>query len=884
MGILNSLGNRIATLFQHDRVRAEMEEELRSHIEHRADDLERSGLDRGTAERRARIEFGGREKYKEEIHRAAGGSMAEDFVKDMRYGLRMLRKSPGFTLTAMVTLALGIGANAVVFSLLNSLVLRPVNVPGGRDTYQIEQGKERYPSISYLNYVDLRDRTTAFEGIAAYQIDKAGLDTNGTPNSAWIYEASGNYFDVLHVQPFLGRFFHAADEHGFNSVPFIVLSYAYWQSHFQGDRSVIGRAVRVNKFGYTIAGVAPPGIRGTELFYSPDFWVPLVNQEQIDGANNLTQRGNNNFWVVGRVKPGVTVAQATADLNTIAGTLAKTYPKDDEGLEFALAHPGMAGDTLGGPVHAFVTALVLFAGMILLAACANLGSLFSARAADRWREVALRLALGSSRGRILRQLLTEAVLVSLGGAALGIAGSVTLLHELSAWQPIPDIPIGLPVNPDASTYIVALLLALLSGLLFGLVPVRQVMRANPYQGIKAGTTGQPGMRRLSLRDVLLALQIALCAVLVTSSLVAVRGMVRSLHSSFGFDPHNAMQVNTDPTMSGYRDDQLPVMQRRLVDAIAAIPGVTAVGYVDRVPLNIGWSDSFVYSDNTTDFRPSNQVADAIQYKVSPGYFEAAGTAVRSGRTFSWNDGKDAPKVAVVNREFARKVFGSEQNAMGRFFKIWEGTRFEVVGIVEDGKYKTLSEDPQPAMFLPILQSPSGDTWLLVRSNRGPQELGPALERTLNGLGTGLPFTISTWDRELGTALFAARAASLALGVLGGLGAMLAITGIFGLGAYTVSKRMRELGIRIALGAQRKQVLRAALGGVFRLLVIGSVVGLALGLAATKLLSFIVYQATPRDPVVLAGVVLTMFVLGLLAAWIPAVRALRADPLILLREE
>jgi len=278
------------------------------------------------------------------------------------------------------------------------------------------------------------------------------------------------------------------------------------------------------------------------------------------------------------------------------------------------------------------------------------------------------------------------------------------------------------------------------------------------------------------------------------------------------------------------------------------------------------------------------VADAMQYNVSPGYFQAAATAVRAGRTFTWDDGKDAPRVGVVNREFARKVFGSEQNALGHFFKIWGGTRVEVVGIVEDGKYKTLSEDPQAAMFLSILQSPSDHTWLLVRSNRGPQELGPALERTLNGLNTGLPFLISTWDRELGSALFAARAASLALGVLGGLGAMLAVTGIFGLGAYTVSKRLRELGIRIALGAQRKQVLRAALGRVFRLLVIGSAAGLLLGLAATKLLSFIVYQATPRDPVVLAGVVATMLLLGLLATWIPARRALSVDPLILLREE
>ena len=882
--MLSDLFIRIRSLFLRGAVEGELDEELRFHLEHQVEKYIRSGLTREEAVRRTRVEFGGLDQVKEHCREARGVMFVETLAQDVRYGLRMLRKSPGFTVVAIVTLALGIGANAVVFSLLNALVLRPINVPGGKDIYQIEEGKERQPSQSYPNFLDIRDRSKAFDGVAAYEMERAGLDTNGTPDPIWIYETSGNYFDMLRVQPFLGRFFHLSDEHGFNSSPYIVLSYGYWQSHFQGDRGVVGRVVRLNKHVYTIAGVAPAGFRGTELFYSPDVFAPIIDQEQIEGYNALTERGNNTTWLVGRLKPGVTVAQAKADLDSIGAALSKAYPKDDADMVFFLGHPGLVGDMLGGPVHAFVAGLMLLAGLILLAACANLGSLFSARAADRWREVALRLALGSSRGRILRQLLTEAVLVSLGGAAVGIAGSIALLRALSAWQPIPDIPINLPVEPDAMTYGFAVLLALLSGLMFGLVPVRQVMKANPYQGIKTGTNAVAGMRRLSLRDILLALQIAVCAVLVTSSLVAVRGMVRSLHSSFGFDPHNAMQVDTDLSMSGYSGDQMPVVQRRLLDAVSGIPGVTAAGIANRVPLNLGWTGSPVYQDSTTDYRPSNKAADAIQYSVSPGYFEAAKTALLAGRTITWDDSKDATRVGVVNREFARKVFGSEQNAIGRFFKVGDGTRVEVVGIVEDGKYKTLSEDPQPAMFLSLLQSPSKHTCLLVRSSRGPEDLGPALHRTLNGLNTGLPFTISTWDRELGTALFAARAASLALGVLGSLGAMLAVTGIFGLGAYTVSKRLREFGIRIALGAQRKEVLAAALGRVFRLLTFGSAAGLLLGLAATKLLSFIVYQATPYDPLVLAGVVLTMLLLGLLAAWIPAQRALRADPLILLREE
>ncbi|HKF49670.1 MAG TPA: ABC transporter permease [Terracidiphilus sp.] len=884
MSVRSRVGTWWRAIFRGNELNRQVTEELEFHIESRARDLVNNGVPREEAVRRARAEMGSVAAARENSRAAWGTRMWDDLRADVRFGLRALKSSPGFTLVALGTLAMAIGANAIVFSVLNSLVLRSLNVPEGGRVYQVEVGKGKEPSQSYLDYLDIRDRNTAFEGTALYAIDKDGLDTNGTPEPGWEIQASGNYFDVLRVQPALGRFFHATDEHGFDAAPVMVLSYAYWQNHFGSDPAVVGRVVRVNKQAFTIVGVAPKGFVGIESFFSPDFWVPVVNLELLEGSKQLHERGSRGLWIIGRLKPGLTSAQAEADLQPVAAYLSKTYPKDDDGITFALGKPGLVGDLLGGPVKMFTAALMLLAGLILLAACANLGSLFAARASDRWREVALRLALGSTRTRILRQLLTEAVMVALGGAALGIAGAVTLLRLLSAWQPVPDIPINIPVYPDTRTYVVALGLALVSGLLFGLVPVRQVMKANPYQGIKTGAAGTGAMKRFTLRDVLLALQIAMCAVLVTASLVSVRGMVRSLHANFGFNPQNAMQVNTDLSMSGYKGDQIPVMQRKLMEAIQRIPGVTAVGFIDHVPLNIGWNDTFIYKDSTTDYKPTTRVADAMQFGASPGYFEAAQTAVLAGRSITWDDTKNKDFAAVVNQQFARVVFGSEQNAVGKWFKIWGGRRVQVVGICEDGKYKTLSEDPQPAIYLSVLQDPTDDTYFIVRSNRGPQDLAPALERTLYGLNTGLPFTFSTWDRELGTALFAARAASLALGVLGGLGAMLAVTGIFGLGAYAVSKRMRELGIRVALGAQPAQVLTAALKRVFVLLAIGSAAGLALGLAATKLLGFIVYQASPRDPLVLAGVVAAMALLGIMAAWIPAMRALRADPLILLRVE
>jgi predicted permease len=700
----------------------------------------------------------------------------------------------------------------------------------------------------------------------------------------WPYLISANYFDALGIQPYLGRFIHGSEEHGKNSVPFIVLSYDYWRAHFNSDRNIVGRVVQINKHPFTIVGVAPPGFRGTELFFAADMWAPLVNLPQLGGWDPINSRGSHFTWVMGHLKPGVTPAAATSDLNTVAASLAKSYPKEDEGLKFTLARPGLVGDTLGGPARAFMAGLMLLAGLILLAACANLGSLFAARTADRSREIAVRMALGSRRKLILRQLFTEALLVSLAGGACGIAGAVVILRVLSTWRPIPGIPINVPVNPDAKTYIVALLLALISGILFALVPVRQVLRADPWQIIRSGASAMHGLRRVTVRDVLLALQIAICAVLVTASLVAVRGLARSLESNYGIQPHGAVLARTNLHMGGYEGDQRIQMQRKMIEAAAAIPGVTAAGYADRLPLTIGGNDSSVFADTTTDFRPANSVADAQQFDVSPDYFRAAGTGFLAGRTFTLNDDSKAPMVAVVNREFARKVLGGVDKAVGGHFKLWSGTRVEVVGVVEDGKYETLTEDRQPAMFFSFLQQPAPEVWIIARSERDPEEISSALQTRLRGLDVSLPIEITTWTSELDSALFAARVSTVALGVLGLLGAMLAITGIFGMASYLVSKRLREFGIRVALGADQRQVLSAALGRAFRLLAIGSAAGMVLGLLATRVLSYIVYQATPKDPIVLGGVVLTMLAVGMVAAWIPARHALAVDPMILLREE
>jgi len=803
---------------------------------------------------------------------------------DLRYGLRTLEKNPGFTALAVVTLAMAIGANAVVFSALNGLILRPLNVPHPESLFQV--GGPNDPSHSYPDYLDLHDRNRSFDGLAAYTFSSAGLDTGKNPSRAWVSEVSGNYFDVLGIQPYLGRVIHATDEQGPNSAPYIVLTYAYWHSHFQDDRGVVGRAVQLNKHPFTILGVTPPGFRGTILFFWPDFFVPMVNQEQVDGWNGLNDRGNR--WVgsiVGHLKAGVTPEQAIADLNSVGSYLEKAYPKEDSKIRFLVAREGLPGVAFRRGIEAFLAGLLLLAGLILLAACANLGSLFAARAADRSREVALRLALGAGPARILRQLLVEALLISVMGGSVGLWGSVMVLHGLMVWQPFPQFPFNMPVNPDASVYATALLLSLASGLLFGAVPLKQILRTDAYQIIKSGTTSAVG-RQLTARDLLLGVQVAICAVLVTSSIVAVRGLMRSLHSDFGFEPRNAMLIDTDLNMAGYRDDAVPAMQKRMIDAMATIPEASAVALVSTPPLHAACcSRSNVFTNETTDLRPSAAAAGAEMFSISPEYFRAAGTALLAGRDVTWQDDKTAPRVAVVNQEFARRIFGSVTNAMGRYYRLPDGKRVQVVGIVEDGKYSVDLTDPlPPAMFFPLLQSPSTETFIVVRSTASPQQLAAAIRAKLRDLDSGLLSFIQPWNRAMDAALFPSRMAALSLGVLGMMGGVLSITGVFGMAAYSVSKRLRELGIRMALGAQRKEVLQAALGRAFKLLVFGSTACLLLGILASRLLAFIVYQATPRDPLVLAGVVVAMAFLGLVAMWIPAQRALSIDPAILLREE
>lgn len=863
----------------------DLDDEIRGHLALDIKDRVEGGADPAAARLAALSDLGHIPDVRESMRRVWYGRVfdaIDDVRRDARFAARVLRKSPGFAFVAVATLALAIGANTIVFGLLNGFILHPLDVPQPDTLYGIQHADEHSMYESYPDYRDLRDRNRSFDGLAGYEFDLVGIEADGHAGTAWGLRATGNYFDVLRVRPYLGRVFHAGDEHGQDSAPYLVLGYDYWRHHFATDAGIVGRIVRLNNTrAYTVIGVAPPSFHGTLAFANPDFYIPFVNQPVADTLENRAKV--SVFQTVGHLKPGVTPQQAAADLDSIGAYLESTYPTTHGATQFTLVRPGFYGDLLGPPVRAFVAGLMTLSILVLLAACTNLGSLFAARAAERSREVALRLSLGASRGRVLRQLLTEAVLVSLVGGALGLWIGVVVLRLLGAWQPVPRYPMHIPVAPDPAVYGVALMLAVVSGLLFGIVPARQVFRTDPYQIIKAGPSDRRG-RRLQMRDLLLIAEVAICGVLVTASIVAGRGLSRSMKIDFGFHPEHVLLATTDLSMAGYAGDRVGVMQKRMIDTAASVPGAVSVGLVGRPPLYGGGLGSMIFADAAADLRPANAAFTAERYQVSAGYLDAAGTPLLAGRPLSPYDDDQAPRVAIVNRDFARRLFGGTTAAVGGFFRLRDGTRVQIVGVVENGKYENLTEHLQPALFVPILQMPMSEMTLVIRAAGDPAALASSVREALRELDAAVPLDIDTWNHRMGLPLFPARMATLALGVMGVIGAMLAVTGIFGMAAYAVSRRMKELGIRIALGASRREVLRAALGRALTLLAGGSAAGLLLGLFAARLLAFVVYEATPRDPLVLGGVVLAMVVLGLLATWIPAQRALTVDPLRLLREE
>jgi predicted permease len=811
-----------------------------------------------------------------------------NLLQDLRFALRQIRRSPGFTVAAVLILALGIAANVIVFGVLQAIILQPINVPRPDRVVTFSHLNHGYPGFSYPEVRDVRDDSTVFSAVAAEAMNVFGLDNNGFTQPVWGEEVSGQYFEVVGIKPALGRLLTRADDDHPGASQAAVISWPAWKTLFTSDPDVVGKTIRINKHPYTIVGVTQEDFNGTWKFLQPNFFVPLANEASLDGVNWRDNRLDKHVFPIARIKDGITLPQVQAELNTIASRIARQDPKEEDGLAFWLAPPGLAGDFIARPARRFLAGVMLLAGIVLLAACANLGGLFAARTADRTREIAIRLAVGSSRWRVVRQILVEAFVISMLGGACACCLSWLALTGLAQWVPPSDYPIKFLVYPKPSLIVMAFLISVLAGVLFGLMPLRQIFKADPNDAIKSGSTQSAQGRRWALRDLLLAAQIALCCITVTAAFVSLRGLGKTLTMNLGINPRNAVLTKFDLSPAGYSAPAAERFQRQLLQTVAHLPGVEAAAYANTTPL-ADTVTTTVYSQQTTDFRPSNKVFESYYFDVSPGYFAAAQTPLIEGRDIRETDTATTPRVAVVNQEFARQLFHTE-HAVGRYFKNSSGQSIQIIGIAEEGKYFLTSEDPDEAIFFPILQRPDASVSLIVRTRPDPSggaaaDMAATIRKTIRDLDPAIPIRLSSpWYSALSFSFFPAQVATVALGVFGAFGLLLSITGTFGLASYTVSKRLRELSIRVALGAQGKQILSAALGRMLSLLAVGSLVGMLLGVATSHILSAIVYQASANDPFVLFAVACTAFLTASLSVANPVWRVLHVDPALLLREQ
>lgn len=869
--------------FPWNRMETELNREVAHHLHELTAEFERRGHPHDEAVRMAKREFGGAEQVKELCRDERRLAWMTGIRQDIIFALRQLRRSPAFAATAVLILTLGIAANVIVFGVMHGLVLRPLDLPNP-DQVMTLQPKRGGPFLTYPEVRDVRDGNSVFSAVAAFEIQDFGLEANGATRPVWGAEVSGQYFEVVGIRPFMGRLLNRADDDHPGASQAAVLSWTAWRNDFNADPHIVGTTVRIDKHAYTIVGVTPEGFYGTEKIGSPDIFVPMANEASLDGVSWLESRTYRNLFSIVRIKDGVTLPQVRAELDVIAGRMAQRFPKEEEGLGLKLARPGLIGDFMGGPARAFLAGVMVLAAIVLLAACANLGSLFAARTADRTREIAIRLAIGSSRWRILRQILVEALMIAVVGGACACALSWIALSGLAGWHPPSRYPMKFSVTPQPVLLLMGFAISAVVGILLGILPLRQIFKTDPNDAMKGGGS-HSFAGRWALRDVLLAAQIALCCVTVTAAFVSLRGLGKALVMDLGFQPLHAIRTQFDLNQAGYSNGPVADrFQRQLLETVAAIPGVEAAGYANTTPLALDPSTTPVYSQQTVDLRPSKQAFDTYFYEVSPGYLAASGTALLVGRDVSFSDTKKTPPVAIVNQEFARRLFPSG-DAVGRYFKNRAGASIEIIGVMADGKHFTLSEDPQPAAFFPIMQRGDTKTTIIVRTRRDPADMVAAIRKLVHDLDVAVPIRESgTWNSQLTLSLFPSRVATIALGLMGAFGLLLSVAGTFGLASYTVSRRLRELSLRVALGAEARQILSAALGRMLILLACGSVVGIALGIAASRLLSAIVYQASAQDPFVLACVATTMVLTGLLSVAGPVRRALHIDPAKLLREQ
>ena len=883
MAWLSKLAIRLRALRQGEAVHREMDEEWQFHLDQRTEENIRRGMSPEEARRNATQHFGNSGYIKDLSWDERGGGLTETIWQDVRFGYRQLRKSPGFTTVALLSLALGIGANAMIFSLISTVLLRPLPIAHPEQVVAVHQIKQRSSdsqSMSYPNYKDVRDRNESLSGMAVYRFAPTSVSHNGSNERIWGYLVSGNYFDVLGVRPFLGRTFTPEEDRAPTAHPVMVVSYGCWQRRFGADPAIVGKSVLVNSHSFTVIGITRQEFSGTESVFAPEFWVPSMMQPWIEPEfNGLDSRGNGQWFAFGRLKPGVNAAQAQAQLTGVAGQLAKEYPDNDEGMGFLLTPPGLVVPGLRNAVIAFSGALMLTVALVLLIACTNLASLLLARAARRRKEIAVRMAIGATRWRLTRQLLTESVLLSLTGGALGLALGFFLMRLVRAAIPPTDFGLLLDLRLDWRVLCFVIALALLTGIGFGLIPALQASRPNVVSTLQENASGS--RRRAWLRSALVTMQLALSLVLLITAGLTVRSLRHAEELGPGFDPEHAVIMSMDLGLQGYDETKGENFYVQVVERVRALPGVESAALASTLPLSLEINTTSVYPEGQP--KPTaGDMPEAIYKSVGPNYFATIGTPLVAGRDFSENDKASVPDVVIINETIAQR-FWPGQNAVGK--RLWNGNSglVEVVGVARNGFYQSYGEDPKLAVFFPLPQRYSSDAVLIVRTMADPKSAIAAVRGEVQRLDPTLPvYDAKTLTEHLDVPLFPLHAAAVAVGSFGALALILAAIGIYGVMAFSVSQRTQEIGIRMALGARAVDVWSMVLRHGITITMAGMAVGLICAFGLSRVLANLLYGVSATDPAIFLIVSLLLSVVALAACFIPARRATKVDPVIAMK--
>ncbi len=885
---LKVLASRIHALFARRELDKEFQQELDAHLQMLTEENIRLGMPEEEARRVARIRLGGVAQLRETNRELWGFPWLETLLQDLRYGLRQLRRNPGFTVVAAITLALGIGGSATVFSWAEVLILHPlylVHDAGRMVAVETVMPDGEYHTSSYPDYRDYRDQNHSFRGMIGFEFVDVDteLRTEKRPERTWGEIVTENYFDVLGVKAAKGRVFHRADNRGLNSDPYIVLGYEYWQSRFASSSKVVGKTIEMNRHPFTVIGVAPRGFNGTIVGVAAKYWVPMMMQPAILPGASLTQRAPSFIHMMGRLKPGVSAGEAQADLSTIAEHVAERYPATNKNIGVYVCPVWKANYGLQAYLLPALTFLALAVALVLLIACANVANLLLARSAVREKEIAVRAAMGASRARLVRQMLVESLLLSLIGGAIGIALASWAASFLIFFLPPLHLSIGLPLGVDGRVLWFSVVLAISTVLFFGLAPAWLSSGPDLNRSLKGGGRRSPAAgNRHRLRSLLVIAETVLGVMLLAGAGLLVRSLRDAGRAGPGFDVHHVLLGAMDLRGNGYSPARSGEFFEQLLDRIGTLPGVKGVSLEQWVPL---WFTGRGTTRPTIQgYTPKPGEDMDIDYDiVGPNYFSTMGIPVLSGRGFRDQDKPGAPLVCVVNKTMAQRFWPGE-SPLGHRLSNW-GQTLTVVGVVKDIKYHSMNESPEAFMYFPFFQQPWTDANVLIKTGGDPWALLGPVRAQVHAVDPSVPILATDTVANLfHVSLFAYRTAADVALVVALLGLALAAVGLYGVVSYSAAQRTHEIGIRMALGAGRKDVLTLVVSQGFKLTVIGVGIGLVGALALTRFLSSLLYGVKPTDPFTFVAVSLALISVALLASYLPARRAAKVDPIVALHYE